>query len=116
MGKPKKRLSYKLTSICLLICLWGFLYNMIWSQVSNFITTKDHALFCYVMTLNATNSYQLSKMLMYLIFIFRLYGVYNKTAYRYNPKLLLAICIFIVSVSLFLMTLITLNPEITTEV
>merc|ERR1712066_557474 len=44
------------------------------------------------------------------------YAVYNDTSYRYNSKLLLFICIFIVAVSLVLMTLITLNAEIKEDV
>ena len=129
--KPKKSTTYKFTAWCLLVCLYAFLYNMIWSGISNVITTNDHSSFCYMMTLNATNSYQLAKMFMYLVFIIRLYAVYDTTEYRfisllvllythrimyrYNPKILLTLCILIVSVSLVLMTLITLNAETTHE-
>lgn len=82
---------------------------MIFSELSNILTTSNHGQFCYMVAINSSYSYQLSKMFMYLVFIIRLHAVYNDTAYKYNPKLLIIICIFIIIFSLVIMILVTVD-------
>eukprot|EP01083_Nonionella_stella_P039107 106363_1 len=100
--------SYKLIAVFVLASIYCYISNMMISLLSHHGFMFS---WCHFVLVWATWHYNYAKMFMYLVFLIRLYVVYNESIHRYNGKVLLAMCIFVVCLSTTINCLVTFDAK-----
>eukprot|EP01083_Nonionella_stella_P082588 227965_1 len=103
---PTINIPYKIIAVCVLASAYCFISNMVMSTLSahSFMFSA-----CRFVAIWGTWHYNYAKMFMYLVFLIRLYVVYNETAHRYNENVLFGMCVFVVCLSTTINVLLTFD-------
>ena len=109
---PKLNKRYKFITITIWIDL--LLFTLTGSFIAASLYIPAHSSNCGLILQIINNCFQLSKMMMYLIFVFRLYTVYSinyevTTTFGYNIYLLLSIAVIIILWHVSVMILISID-------
>ena len=104
---PKITIEYKLITIAILVNSFLFTITAIFTTISLYL--KSSSIQCKYILQTSNILYQLSKMVMYLVFTFRLHTVYGHTIYAYNKIFSSIMAAFIIIYHIFLIIILALD-------
>eukprot|EP01084_Bolivina_argentea_P037297 68978_1 len=114
--KPKQSTLYKSIAIstysCLLLFLLFGISSLLLVSLENEMSDHNIDAFCSSLLYIQVWTYYLSKLLMYAVFLLKIYVTYNGSAFAYSPTFLIVFCVIISLNGIFTMIFYTFDTKI----